>query len=309
MSTGPGRTFETIALETDADGIATITLDRPDRLNAFNKAMLHDLLAALDATDADDAVRAVIVTGSGRAFCAGADLSEGGGATFDYEQHGGRWTDGDSPVRPDGGIDWSNPSVRDGGGILSLRLFASKKPVIGAINGPAVGVGVTMALPMDFRLASDTARFGFVFARRGIVPEAASSWFLPRLVGIGQALEWCYSARLFDAAEALKGGLVRSLHAPDDLLPAARALARDLTAQSAPVSVSLMRRMLWNGLGLPHPMDAHRIESRAMWTRGASDDAREGVGAFLEKRAAVFPDRVSGAWEAFAPWFEEPGYR
>ncbi|MDB5703312.1 MAG: enoyl-CoA hydratase [Sphingomonas bacterium] len=303
------RTFETILLETGADGIATITLDRPDKLNAFNKAMLHDLIAAFDATDADDAVRAVIVTGSGRAFCAGADLSESGGATFDYEKRGGRWNDGESPVRADGSVDWSNPSVRDGGGILSLRIFGSKKPVIGAINGPAVGVGATMTLPMDFRLASDTARFGFVFARRGIVPEAASSWFLPRLVGIGQALEWCYSARVFDAAEALKGGLVRSLHAPDELLPAARALALELTGESAPVSVSLMRRMLWNGLGLPHPMDAHSIESRAIWTRGASGDAREGVAAFLEKRPAVFPDRVSEAWDAFAPWFEEPGYR
>ena len=302
------RDFETIRLETDGDGIATLTLDRPDKLNAFNRAMLADMVAAFDATDADDSVRAVIVTGNGRAFCAGADLSGAGGATFDYAKSK-RWDDGDSPIRADGSVDYANPAVRDGGGILSLRIFASKKPVIGAINGPAVGVGVTMTLPMDFRLASDTARFGFVFARRGIVPEAASSWFLPRLVGIGQALEWCYAGRVFDAAEALKGGLVRSLHAPDDLLLAAHALARELTVDSAPVSVSLMRRMLWNGLGLPHPMDAHRIESRAIWTRGASGDAREGVGAFLEKRAAVFPDRVSEAWEAFAPWFDEPGYR
>lgn len=303
------RAFDTITLETDADGIATITLDRPEKLNSFNKAMLTDLLAALDATDADDTVRAVILTGSGRAFCAGADLSDGGGAAFDYEKRGSRWGDGESPVRPDGSVDWSNPSVRDGGGILSLRVFESLKPVIGAINGAAVGVGATMTLPMDFRLASDTARFGFVFGRRGIVPEATSTWFLPRLVGIGQALEWCYSARVFDAAEALRGGLVRSIHAADNLLPAARALARDLTAESAPVSVSLMRRMLWIGLGAAHPMEAHRLESRAMWMRGASTDAREGVGAFLEKRDAAFPDRVSESWNDFADWFEHPRYR
>ncbi|CUS45594.1 MAG: crotonase/enoyl-CoA hydratase family protein [Pseudomonadota bacterium] len=300
--------FETIRLETGEDGIATITLDRPEKLNAFNRAMLYDLLAAFDATDADDAVRAVIVTGSGRAFCAGADLSEGG-ATFDYEKRGGRWADGASPVNEDGSIDWSNPAVRDGGGILSLRIFESRKPVIGAINGPAVGVGATMTLPMDFRLAGDTARFGFVFARRGIVPEATSTWFLPRLVGIGQALEWCYSARLFDSAEALRGGLVRSVHAPGDLLPAARALALTLTGESAPVSVSVMRRMLWAGLGATHPMEAHRLESRVMWLRGASADAREGVGSFLEKRPAAFPDRVSEAWGDFADWFEGPRYR
>ncbi|MEN2792831.1 crotonase/enoyl-CoA hydratase family protein [Sphingomonas oligophenolica] len=302
------RRFETILLETDADGIATVTLDRPDKLNAFNRLMLDEMVAAFDATDADDSVRAVIVTGSGRAFCAGADLSASGGATFDYAASGG-WNGAESPVRADGSVDFSNPAVRDGGGILALRIFASHKPVIAAINGPAVGVGVTMTLPMDFRLASDTARFGFVFARRGIVPEAASSWFLPRLVGIEQALLWCYSARLFDSAEALKGGLVRSLYPADDLLPAARALARELTAETAPVSVSLMRRMLWNGLVASHPMEAHRIESRAIWARGASDDAREGVAAFLEKRGARFPDRVSEAWPDFAEWFDNPAYR
>jgi enoyl-CoA hydratase/carnithine racemase len=305
---GMSRRFETIQLETDAQGIATITLDRPDKLNAFNKPMLDEMVAAFDATDADDSVCAVIVTGNGRAFCAGADLSGSGGATFDYANSGG-WNGAESPIRADGSVDYANPAVRDGGGILALRIFASRKPVIGAINGPAVGVGATMTLPMDFRLASDIARFGFVFARRGIVPEAASSWFLPRLVGIEQALLWCYSARLFDAAEALKGGLVRSLHAPTDLLPAAHALARELTAESAPVSVSLMRRMLWNGLVAAHPMEAHRIESRAIWARGASDDAREGVAAFLEKRDATFPDRVSEAWPDFANWFDDPGYR
>ncbi len=298
--------FTTIRLEI-ADHIATITLDRPDKLNAFNAAMLADLIAAFDATDADDAVRAVIVTGAGRGFCAGADLS-GGAATFDYDAIGG-WNGAESPVRADGSVDYAHPAVRDGGGLLGLRIFASKKPVIGAINGAAVGVGATMTLPMDFRLASDAARFGFVFARRGIVPEACSSWFLPRLVGIGQALEWCYSGTVFDAAEALRGGLVRSVHAPDDLLPAARALALRLTAEGAPASISLMRKMLYAGLGAPHPMDAHRIESRAIWARGASADAREGVTAFLEKRAAVFPDSVADAWGEFAPWFDDPEYR
>lgn len=302
------RDFETIRLETDADGIATLTLDRPDKLNAFNKAMLADMVAAFDATDADDSVRAVIVTGNGRAFCAGADLAGAGGATFDYAKSK-KWDGAESPIRADGSVDYANPAVRDGGGILSLRIFASKKPVIGAINGAAVGVGATMTLPMDFRLASDSARFGFVFARRGIVPEAASSWFLPRLVGIEQALLWCYSGRIFEAEEALKGRLVRSLHAADDLLPAARALALELTAESAPVSVSLMRKMLWTGLGATHPMEAHRIESRAIWSRGASDDAREGVASFLEKRPAHFPDSVSQGWPAFANWFEEPDYR
>jgi len=305
---GMSPDFETIRLETDGDGIATITLDRPDKLNAFNKQMLTDMVAAFDVTDADDSVRAVVVTGNGRGFCAGADLSGAGGATFDYARSGG-WNGADSPIRADGSVDYANPAVRDGGGILALRIFASKKPVIGAINGPAVGVGATMILPMDFRLASDAARFGFVFARRGIVPEAASSWFLPRLVGIEQALLWCYSGRIFEAAEALKAGLVRSLHAPGDLLPAARALALELTAESAPVSVSLMRKMLWTGLGAAHPMEAHRIESRAIWSRGASEDAREGVASFLEKRAAHFPDRVSQGWPAFAEWFDEPGYR
>lgn len=298
--------FETIAL-TIEDGIATITLDRPDRLNAFNGAMMRDLVAALDATDADDAVRAVIVTGAGRGFCAGADLS-GGAATFDYDTSGG-WNGAESPVRADGSVDYAHPAVRDGGGIVALRIFASRKPVIGAINGPAVGIGATMTLPMDFRLASEAARFGFVFSRRGIAPEATSTWFLPRLVGIGQALDWCYSGRVFDAAEALAGGLVKSVHAPDDLLPAARALAISLTTETSAVSVSLLRRMIYAGMGAGHPMEAHRLESRAIWARGASDDAREGVSSFLEKRAAVFPDRVSEAWGEFAPWFDAPEYR
>jgi len=298
---------DTITLDTADDGIATLTLARPDKLNAFNGTMLREMVAAFDATDADDRVRAVIVTGAGRAFCAGADLS-GGAATFDYATSKG-WNGDASPVRPDGSVDYAHPAVRDGGGILGLRIMASKKPVIGAINGPAVGVGATMTLPMDFRLASDTARFGFVFARRGIVPEATSTWFLPRIVGLSQAMEWTYSGRVFDAAEALRGGLVRSLHAPDELLPAARALARDLVGDSSPVSIALTRRMLLAGMGAAHPMDAHRIESRAIWARGRSADAREGVASFLDKRDAVFTDSVAAAWPDVADWFDDPDYR
>jgi len=288
-----------------AEGLLTITLDRPDRMNAFTFMMMHALVAAFDRADADDAVRAVIVTGAGKAFCAGADLSQGS-ATFDYAKNPGSGEDGGSPVRPDGTVDYTHPGVRDSGGQLTLRIFACKKPVIGAINGAAVGIGATMTLPMDFRLASEAARFGFVFARRGIVPEAASSWFLPRLVGIGQALDWCYSGRVFGADEALKGGLVRSLHAPDDLIAAARAFAHELTAHSAPVSVALTRAMLWRMLGAASPMDAHRLDSRLVWARGASEDAREGVASFLEKRDAVYANRVSTDVPHFSPWLDDP---
>lgn len=298
--------YETIAVAV-SDGIMTITLNRPDRLNAFTPQMMKDMVAAFDAADADDAVRAVIVTGAGRGFCAGADLGSGG-ATFDYAQRPDRLEHG-SPIGPDGQVDWSHPGVRDNGGLLTLRIFNCRKPVIGAINGPAVGIGVTMTLPMDFRLASETARFGFVFARRGIVPEAASSWFLPRLVGISQALDWCYSGRVFDAAEAKAGGLVRSVHAADDLLPAARALAVALTAESAPVSIALTRQMMWRMLGAAHPMEAHRVDSRAIWSRGSSADAKEGVSSFLEKRAAAYPDKVSTDVPSWPGMLEEPDYR
>jgi enoyl-CoA hydratase/carnithine racemase len=298
--------YETVETTVD-EGIFTITLSRPDRLNAFTPVMMKELIAAFDAADADDDVRAVIMTGAGRAYCAGADLGAGG-ATFDYTKRADRLEQG-SPVREDGTVDYSHPGVRDGGGRLTLRIFNSKKPVIGAINGPAVGIGATMTLPMDFRLASDTARFGFVFARRGIVPEAASSWFLPRLVGITQALDWCYSGRVFDAAEALKGGLVRSVHAPDDLLPAVRALAKELTAESAPVSIALTRQMMWRMMGAEHPMVAHRLDSRAIWSRGQSGDAKEGVGSFLEKRVAVYPDRVSADFPDFGELLSDPEYK
>jgi enoyl-CoA hydratase/carnithine racemase len=277
------------------DGIATVTLNRPDKLNAFTARMRDELIAVFDETDADDAVRAVIVTGAGRAFCAGADLSSGG-QTFDYAARKEAARD-ENLV---GGV------YRDGGGMATLRMFKSLKPVIGAINGAAVGIGMTMQLPMDIRLASADARFGFVFARRGITPEAASSWFLPRLVGMQMALEWCFTGRVFGADEALARGLVRSVHAAADLLPAARALAREIADNTAPVSIALTRQMLWRMVGAEHPMQAHRVDSRAIQARGRSADAREGVGSFLAKRAPVYPDRVSADMPDFFPWWDEP---
>ena len=275
------HSFETLGYGVE-DGVATITLNRPDKLNAFNTQMMKDLIAAFDVTDGDDAVKAVIVTGAGRAFCAGADLSAGG-ETFDYDKRGGE----DRAARTREGVQ------RDGGGLVSLRIFDSLKPVIGAINGPAVGVGVTMQLPMDIRMAATDARFGLVFARRGLNPEAASSWFLPRLVGVQTALEWCYTGRVFPAQEAFDRGLVRSLHAPDELLPAARALAREIVENTAPVSIALTRQLLWRMAGAAHPMEAHRADSRGIQARGAMADAREGVMSFLEKRPAAFPNKVS----------------
>lgn len=278
--------YEEIIYEV-SEQIATITLNRPDKLNSFTNRMLKEIISAFDESDADDNVRAVIVTGSGRAFCAGADLS-GGGETF---------AKGGSDVKAKTGV------MRDGGGLVSLRIFESKKPVIGAINGAAVGVGVTMTLPMDIRLASTQSKFGFVFAKRGIVPEAASSWFLPRIVGISQATEWCFTGRMINAQEAKDARLVRSVHEPEDLLPTARAIAREIAENTAPVSVALSRQMLWRMLGADHPMQAHRVDSRAINSRGASDDAREGVMSFLEKRPANFPVKVSdGLPEVFPDW-------
>jgi enoyl-CoA hydratase/carnithine racemase len=273
--------FETLLYSVE-DGIATITLNRPEKLNAFTTRMMTELIAAFDVTDADDAVKAVIVTGAGRAFCAGADLSRGG-STFDRDAN----PEAERLAVRVNGVD------RDGGGRVTLRIFDSLKPVIAAVNGPAVGIGVTMQLAMDMRLASNTARFGFVFAKRGITPEAGSSWFLPRLVGIQTALEWCYTGRVFPAQEALDKGLVRSLHEPDDLLPAARALAREIIDNTAPVSVALTRQMIWRMAGADHPMMAHQADSRAIQARGASADAREGVASFLEKRTADYPNLVS----------------
>lgn len=274
-----------------ADNIATITMNRPDQLNAFTGRMMREMIDAFDRIDADDDVRAVIVTGEGRGFCAGADLS-GGGETFDTDAQG-------APRERASGV------PRDGGGLLTLRIFESLKPVIAAINGPAVGVGITMTLPMDVRIAADDAKIGFVFAKRGLVPEAASSWFLPRVVGISRAMEWVATGRVFPAAEAHEAGLVRSLHPKADLLGVARDLGREIAENTAPVSVALSRQMLWRMLGADHPMEAHRIDSRAIDTRGASPDVREGVQSFLEKRPAAYPMKVSDGMPDWFPWWEE----
>lgn len=269
------------------DGIATVTLDRPEALNAFTATMMEELLDVFDRIDADDDVRAVVVTGRGRGFCAGADLSAGG-ETFSYGEQ---------------------ESVhRDGGGRVTLRIFDCLKPVIAAINGPAVGIGITMTLPMDIRLVARGAKVGFVFARRGIVPEACSSWFLPRIVGIAQAQEWVVTGRVFDADEALRGGLVRSVHEPDDVLAEAYAIAREIATHAAPVSVALSRQLLWRMLGASHPMEAHRIDSRAIAAAGASPDAAEGVTAFLEKREPRFTMRPSTDMPDFFPWWDEPEF-
>jgi enoyl-CoA hydratase/carnithine racemase len=276
-------TYEQIRYEVDG-GVLTLTLDRPERLNAFTARMMHELIDAFDRADADDAVRAVIVTGAGRAFCAGADLSAGGG-TFDASAH------------------HALDEHRDGGGQVVLRVFESIKPVIAAINGPAVGVGITMTLPMDVRIASTTARMGFVFTRRGIVPEACSSWFLPRVVGIGQAAEWLYTGRIFPAAEALAAGLVSRVVAPETLLDTARAIAREIADNTSAVSVALTRQLLWRMLGADHPMEAHRVDSKAIYWMGRSADAREGVTAFLEKRPARFTMRPSTDMPPFYPWW------
>lgn len=283
-------------IKLDIEGaIATITLHRPEKLNAFTRVMMDEVIAALDITDADDTVRAVIVTGHGdRAFCAGADLTpDNGGHVFSD---------------PNTVTDLSDQRVRDGGGRLTLRMFNSQKPLIGACNGVAVGVGATMQLPFDIRLASENARFGFVFARRGITPEACSSWFLPRLVGMQTALEWCMTGRIFDANEALDRGLVRSVHPLDELIPAARALAQEIAENTSAVSVAMTRAMLWRLSAEPHPMMAHRVDSRSIYRLSRSADAREGVQSFLEKRPPAYPDTVGADMPDFYPWWDEPGY-
>jgi enoyl-CoA hydratase/carnithine racemase len=286
--------YEQITTEL-SDGIFTITLNRPERLNAWTATMGRELIEAFDTADADDDVRAIVMTGAGRGYCAGADLAAGG-ETFDYTaraQDASLLTPGADGV------------PRDNGGEFTLRIFASTKPVIGAINGPAVGVGATMTLPMDVRLAADDARMGFVFARRGIIPEACSSWFLPRVVGISRAMEWVSTGRVFSAQEGLDAGLLRSLHSADELLPAAHALATEIAENTAPVSVALARQLMWRMLGAEHPMIAHRADSRGMLARGQSADAIEGVTAFLEKRPAHFPDRVGdGLPDIFPDWIE-----
>ena len=297
-------TYEQIKYEVQ-DNILTITLNRPDKMNAFTHVMMDELISAFDAADADDNVRAIIVTGAGRAFCAGADLSEGG-KTFDRAARPDRKS---APLRPNGEVEWSDDAVRDGGGRVTLRIFKSLKPVIGAINGAAVGIGVTMQLPMDIRIASADARFGFVFARRGIVPEAASSWFLPRIVGISQALEWCYSGRVFPAQEALAGRLVNKVVPADELMTTARAIAREIVENTAPVSIALIRQMMWRMLGADDPMEAHKIDSRSIYSRGQSADVREGVMAFLEKRPATFTQTVSKDMPSYFPWWTERDYK
>jgi enoyl-CoA hydratase/carnithine racemase len=292
--TAPADGYDEITYEVDG-AVATLTLNRPDRLNAFTGRMMQEMIAAFDEIDRDDRVRAVIVTGAGRGFCAGADLASGGD-TFDADARSG----GSAP---------SEMEQRDGGGLVTLRIFECTKPVIAAINGPAVGIGATMTLPMDVRLASTQSKFGFVFARRGIIPEACSSWFLPRLVGISQAAEWCYSGRVFGPEEALAGGLVRSIHEPDELLAAAQELADEIAQNTSAVSVAMTRAMLWRMLGESHPMAAHEVDSPGIAYLGKSADAREGVMSFLEKRPPTFTDTVSEDMPPFYPWWEERRFR
>jgi enoyl-CoA hydratase/carnithine racemase len=284
--------YEQITYETEGP-LLIITLNRPDKMNAFTHVMRDELIDAFDRADADDEVRAVIVTGAGRAFCAGADLSAGK-ETFDYKARG--LSDG-TEIR------------RDGGGQVTLRMFQSKKPIIGAINGAAVGIGATMTLPMDIRIASDEARFGFVFSRRGIVPEACSSWFLPRLVGISQALDWVYSGRVFPAQEALEAKLVKSLHPTESLLVAAKEIAMGFVDQTSAVSIALSRQMMWRMLGADHPMEAHKVDSRGIFFMGQSPDVAEGVTSFLEKRPAKFSMRPSQDMPSYYPWWEEPEFK
>src|SRR5438045_7945265 len=293
--------YETIKYEV-AEQILTITLNRPDKLNAFNGTMQQELIDAFDAADKDDDVRACIVTGAGRGVCAGADLSSGAN-TFDRDARRG-------PVKrlADGKVDYSDPQVRDGGGQVTLRIFKCLKPVIAAVNGPAVGIGVTMQLAMDIRIASENARFGFVFSQRGIVPEAASSWFLPRIVGISQAAEWCYTGRVFPAEEALAGRLVSRVVPPEALMDTARGIAREIADNTAPVSVKLTRAMLWRMLGADHPMEAHKIDSRGIYARGQAADAKEGVVSFLEKRQPHYPNKVSSDMPGYYPWWKPREY-
>jgi len=281
-------------LKTTLDnGVLTVTLNRPDRMNAFNGQMFTDMLAVCDEIDSRDDVRVAIFTGEGKAFCAGADL-EKAGDTFNYGAESGE-------------IDWTQK--RDVGGILNLRLFHCRKPLIAAINGAAVGVGATMTLPMDIRLAADSAKIGFVFVRRGIVPDGAASWFLPRVVGLGKALEWTLTGRVFPAQEALQGGLVRSVHAPADLLAAAMSIAREIADNTSAVSVAVTRQLLWNMAGMAHPMHANIHESRGIYYAGRSADAIEGVTSFLQKRQPSYPGKVSTDLPPGFPWWDEPEYR
>jgi len=293
--------FETLRYEIE-DQVLLLTMNRPERLNAFNSQMQREFLEALDHADTDDEIRAVIVTGEGRGFCAGADLSKGA-ETFDYDNQAEEAKA--DRASNEGRQEGSNAWLRDGGGLLSLRIYEFNKPIIAAINGPAVGVGVTMTLPMDIRIASTQARIGFVFSRRGIVPEACSSYFLPRVVGVSKALEWAYSGKVFDADEALRGGLIRSVHEPEDLLPTARAIASEIAENTSAISVTMIRHMMWRMLGADHPMEAHKVDSRGIFHLGRGADAREGVVSFLEKRPAEFTMKVSEDLPEFFPWWDE----
>jgi enoyl-CoA hydratase/carnithine racemase len=290
-----GMKFETLGYEVDGR-ILTVTLDRPERMNAFTGRMCEELIAAFDRADADDAIKVVIVTGAGRAFCAGADLERGGETWGKHTEHLANQAE-------------DQRYLGDGGGRVTRRIFDFNKPVIAAINGAAVGVGLTMTLAMDIRLCVPNAKLGFVFAGRGILPEACSAWFLPRLVGISQALEWCYSARVFKSEEGLQAGLIRSLHEPEQLLPAARALATEFVDNASAVSIALVRQMMWRMLGASHPIDAHEIDSAGLAALGKSSDAKEGITAFLEKRKPAFKDRVTKDMPAFYPWWEDRQFR
>lgn len=271
------------------DRILTLTLNRPDRMNAYTEVMRAELVDAIGLAEADDNVRVIIVTGAGRAFCAGMDLGEAG-TTFDYT-----------------GV--AQNEHRDGGGILALRIYRSTKPIIAAINGAAVGVGLTMTLPMDIRIAANTAKMGIVFARRGIAVDACSSWFLPRVVGISKAVEWSMTGRVFSAQEAFQSGLVSQLVEPGQVIPAARAIASEIARYSAPVSVALIRQMMWSMLGAAHPMDAHRIESQGFHWLGQRADAAEGINAFLEKREPRFTMSPYSDMPDFYPWLDEPPFK
>lgn len=296
-----------ITCETDQSGIMIITLKRPQAMNAFTARMMHELIAVFDEADANDKIRAIIVTGDGtRAFCAGADLASGEN-TFNYAARKDE-ARRPNPLRPDGTIDWSADEIRDGGGRLTLRIFDCTKPVIAAVNGAAVGVGATMQLPMDIRIAADTARYGFVFARRGIIPEACSSWFLPRLVGIQQALDWCYSGRLLNADEAHAAGLVHKVVPQSELMAFTHQYVTEMIKHSAPISVTLTRQMMWRMLGADHPMQAHKIDSKAIFGLGRLPDAKEGVVSFLEKRPPQFTGSPANDIPDFYPWWKTQEY-
>ena len=281
--------YETLLTEI-ADGVMTVTLNRPDKLNAFSTTMSRELIDFFQRVNAMDEVRAIVVTGAGRAFCAGADIS-GGTSAFQV------WNDGNKPQK------------REASDSITLAIFNCLKPIVAAINGAAVGVGITMCLPMDIRMMSSSARIGFVFNKRGMAMEAGSCWFLPRLVGMQQAQDWVMTAELFGADEALKGGLVRSVHPAGELLAEAQKLAREIADNTAPVSVALTRHMLWRNSAQPHPMEAHKIDSRAIYRRSRSGDAKEGISSFLEKRAPSYPDKVSTDMPDFFPWWEEAVYK